>query len=96
MWDLPPDLVLPSESELSLLCCHGHFSVDLHFSFGGGLCFEVPPIATKPKEMKTKENITEMCLFRTANKSANEFPNRRNRGQTFNMVCIVTLVTFDP
>ena len=41
----------------------GCFGVDLCFSFRGGLCFGVLPIAMKPKEAKTKENITKMCLF---------------------------------
>ena len=60
------------------------------------LCFSVLPIAIEPKEAKTKENITKKCLFITANKSANEFSRRRNRQQTFDMIWIVTLVTFDP
>ena len=37
----------------------GCFGVDLCFSFRGGLCFRVLPIAMKPKEAKTKENITK-------------------------------------
>ena len=42
---------------------NGCFGVDLCFSFRGGLHFSVPPISMKPKEAKTKENITKMCLF---------------------------------